>query len=75
MADLSAPKRFILATRVIKPTDFAMTTGGSVIMTDAVWKAVENAFGRTRTDILRHADRDRLAETVYRAGLKAKAVL
>ena len=73
--ELSAPKGITLATRVIKPADFAMTTGVSVNMTDAVWKAVEKAFGGTRTDILRHADRDQLAEAVYRAGVKAKSVL
>ena len=34
--ELSAPKGVMLATRVIKPADFAMTTGVSVNMTDAV---------------------------------------
>ena len=73
--ELSAPKGIMLATRVIKPADFAMTTGVSVNMTDAVWKAAEKAIGGTRTDIVRHGDRDQFAEAVYRAGVKAKMVL
>lgn len=73
--ELSAPKGIMLAARVIKPAEFAMTTGVSVGMTDAVWRSVVNAIGGTRADIVRHDDRDQLAETVYRAGVKAKTVL
>lgn len=73
--EVSALKGITLAARVIKPADFAMTTGVSVNMTDAVWNAVENSIGGTRADIVRHDDRDQLAEAVYRAGVKAKAVL
>lgn len=73
--ELSAPKGITLAARMIKPAEFAMTTGVSVNMTDAVWAAVEKTIGGTRTDIVRHDDRDQLAEAVYRAGVKTKTVL
>lgn len=73
--ELTAATGIMLAARVIKPADFIMTTGVSVNMTDAVWKAVETSIGGTRTDIIRHAGRDQLAEIIYRAGVKAKAVL
>ncbi|TNC95161.1 MAG: hypothetical protein FD119_2582 [Stygiobacter sp.] len=73
--ELSAPKGITLAMRVIKPADFAMTTGVSIRMTDAVWAAVEKTIGGTRADIVRHGDRDQLVEAIYRAGVKAKTVL
>jgi hypothetical protein len=73
--ELSAPKGIALAMRVIRPADFAMTTGVSIRMTDAVWAAVEKTIGGTRADIVRHGSRDQLVEAVYRAGVKAKAVL
>jgi hypothetical protein len=73
--ELSAPKGIMLATRVIKPADFAITTGVTINMTDVVWKAVKETIGSPRADIVRHGDRDQLAEAVYRAGVKAKMVL
>ncbi len=73
--ELSAPKGVMLAMRVLQPADFTMTTGVSISMTDAVWRAVEKSIGGTRADIIRHDDRERLVETIYRAGVKAIAVL
>lgn len=72
---LSAPSGLVLATRLVKPAAFTMTTGLSIHVTDAVWAQVEMLWDGKRADIIRSDDRDRLAKTIFRAGVRARAVL
>ena len=73
--EASVPLGHRLALRLFRPADFSMTTGVTVWMGDATWKAVRRRHPLGMAgDCFEVSDRDMFAEAVYAAAVETGAL-